>query len=526
MQSWFSFELDGETCRVEHALTGQTLASFLAGLAPCFSHFADHDPFLAPRLVIMGVVENNCHRFRVVDAGLVFMPSLADQQIWTPEGIRTAEPEHPVNLAFVEGGFECATERIDNIIALTFEGYYRPDLRKRSQMYDQFDAIATRTANVSAIRESALQVFASTEQLRFEMARRAERSGDERTVWSGKKDIFGDRFTRQLFRQTECRALQFVDGEKRRFFRPDNLVDLLKLRQDYPSASLVAGGAGLAIRGAEAVPDDCIALDGVRELSMIETTEEQWDIGAAVSLTQLVEQIGRECHPFAKLLCRFATRPIRNRATLGGYLASPFPSGQITALLIALNARVRILSTEGERDISLSQFFVEGGASVLKRGEIIRSILIPRSTESALATRGITTRLCDAYSVGPQRTGCIPYVTGAFALELRSKKITKAWIAYSGIADAPVRAREAEDSLIGKTWGEKSMIETLPILQRSIEVQPVGEPGADYRKQLVGTLFQKFYYQHPEIENIRPKQLTATTNFAKLEEPFHDTVIF
>ncbi len=524
MQSWFTFELDGETCRVERESTRSTLAAFLARLDPCFAHFAEHDPLLAPRLVVMGTHEGDRHRFRIVDAGLLRMPMLADRQIWTPEGIRNAEPEHPVNLAVLEGAFECSTERLDTIIALTFEGYYRPDLRRQGQINDQYDAIVTRTANVPAIREAAVQVFASTEQLRHEAARKAERSGQESTVWTGKKDIFGDRFTRQLFRLPEGESLQYVDDSKRRFFRPDNLVELLKWKREYPGAVFIAGGTGLPREGERGGEGDFLSLEGVKELTSIHTTEEQWEIGSAVTLTQVAEQIGRECIPFNKALRRFASRPVRNRATLGGYLATAWISGQLAPLLMALNARVRLLSAEGERDAAVSQFFVGNGRTILRDGELIRSLLIPRATETALAARGVTARLCDVYSVGPRRTGCQPYATGAFGLELRDRKIAKAWIAYSGIADAPVRAREAEEFLVGRLWGEKTLIETLAVLQRSVEVTRPADTAVDtgYLKQLVGTLFQKFYHQHPRPECARPESLTATGEFAKLDEPFYE----
>ena len=87
-----------------------------------------------------------------------------------------------------------------------------------------------------------------------------------------------------------------------------------------------------------------------------------------------------------------------------------------------------------------------------------------------------------------------------------------------------MRSREAEEFLTGKIWGEKAVIETLPILNRSVEVVPLAggtvDPG--YLKQLVGTLFQKFYHQHPRPESVRPESLTATGEFAKLDEPFYD----
>lgn len=523
MQSWYSFELDGEICRVEKEDTHGSLAAYLSRLDPCFSHFADDRAGQCPRLVVMGALEGDRHRFRIVDAGLIMLAILADRQVWTPEGIRNAEPEHPVNLAFQDKQFECGEERLDALIALTFEGYYRPDLRRQGQINDQFDAIVSRTINVPAVRETATEVFASTEQLRHEAALRAERTGEESTVWTGKKDIFGDRFTKQLFRLAERKGLHYVDGSKRRFFQPDNLVELLRLKREYPEAVFVAGGTSPGLGGG-GEDQNLISLEGVKELSSFLTTEDSWEIGAAVSLTQAAEQIGRECLPFNKVLRRFASRPVRNRATLGGYLANAWSSGQLAPLLMALNARVILLSAEGERDAPLSQFYDAAGGTILHPQEVIRSVIIPRANESILSARGITSRLCDVYTVGPRRTSCEPYATGAFAVELRDRQIVKAWLAYSGIGDMPGRAREAEGFLSGKVWEEKTLIETLGILNRTVEVGTRSQSSVapEYRKQLVGTLFQKFFYQHPRPDSVRPESLTATGEFARLDEPFFD----
>lgn len=517
MQSWFTFELDGETCRVEKAPTTRTLAQFLRELPS--GRNTDH-------IVAMGDIENDRHRFRAVDPALILLPMLAGRQIWTASGIRNTEPDHPVNLALRNGHFECGEERTDDLVALMFEGYYRPDLRRQGQMNDQFDSVVTRTANVPAIRQTAAQVFASTEQLRHEAAQKAEKSGEETTVWTGRKDIFGDRFTNSLFKIDERTELAYADGSKHRFYRPTTLVDLLKLRREYPDSVIVAGGTELARSGYHHGTNTLVSLESVAELNSFITTEEEWEIGASISLTEVAEHIGRECLPYNKVLRRFGNRAIRNRATLGGYLASSWHSGQLAPLLMALNARVILLSDDGERDAPIAQFYSEKGGNILTPGELVRSVIIPRSGESVLSARGITSRLCDAYSAGPRRNLCHPYATAGFAVELRDSQISKAWIAYSGIGDSPVRAREAEDFLRGKVWEEKTVFETLPILNESVEVKvPEGAPGdVDYRKQLVVTLFQKFFQQHSKPGSTRPSLLTATGEFAKMDQPFFDAL--
>jgi len=526
MQSWFTFQLDGEECRVKSEDTHKKLASYLSALDPCFAHYAEHDAWKRSRLVILGNLEDDCHRFRVVDAGLILLPMLAGKQIWTAEGIQYAAPDHPAQLALQGSHFECSEERLQALRTLMFEGYYRPDLRRQGQINDQFDAIITRTANVPMIREAAAQVFASTEQLRDEAARKAEKSGQEAAVWTGRKDIFGDRFTKSLFQIKDQSAEHFVDGSKKRFFRPSNLIELLKLKREYPEAQLIAGGTHLGTNPGKVENPNLISLEGVRELAKIIKTEDRWEIGAATPLTRVAEQIGRECPQINKILRRFATRPIRNRATLGGYLATAGGAGQISPLLFALNARVILISERGERDAPVSQFYDANTETIIAPGEVIRSIIIPRYNEMIMENRGITSRLCDTYTSGRRRTLTEPYVSAAFAFELRDRTIVKAWIAYSGIDDIPIRVREAEAFITGKPWKESTVFDTLPILNESVSIKAGSGNAeeAEYKKQLVGTLFQKFFYQHPQADKVQPEHLTATSEFAKLDEPFFDAL--
>ncbi len=531
MQSWFQFDLDGESLRVEKEATHLSLAEFLARLDPVFAYFTHGKPWRGGSPVILGDLESDIPRFRLVDAGLMLMPMLAGRQVWTPVGIKNADPDHPVNVALSRGHFESGSERNGTITALMFEGFYRPDLRRQGQMNDQFDCLLTRTMNVPVIRKSAAEVFASVEQIRHDAAQKAQRSGQQKQVWTGRRDIHEDCFSRKLFRMKAIPELSYVDDSKRRFYRPKTLIDLLRLRREYPNAQLIAGGTELAQKSSQVEWPNLISLEGVEELTHITTAKDYWEIGAAASLTRTSEVIGRECPPFNKILRRFGSRAIRNRATIGGNLATAWSAGQITPLLIALDARVMLLSDDGERDAPVSQFFEEDGKPILRPGEIIRSIIIPRSTESLLESRGMTSRICNVYTVSGRRNLAEPFITGAFAVELREKLVAKAWIAFSGISPAPFRIREVEETLAGKLWNEDNMFETLSLLHKATAKLPELQPGKnqnredqEYREQLVTTLFQKFFYQHPDAESVKPEKLTATGEFARLDHPFFDAI--
>lgn len=528
MQSWFQFELDGELYRVEKEAIHLSLADFLARLDPAFQYFAQGDPWKGGQPVILGDMESGIPRFRLIDAGLTLMPMLAGRQIWTPGGIASTDPDHPVNLAFSGNQFESGEEQYGKVRTLLFEGFYRPDLRRRRQLNEQFDCLISRTMNVPAIRQSASTVFAAAEQIRHDAARKVRRSEQQDQLWSGRRDIYQDAFSKALFQIGKRPEFRYVDDSNCRFYRPGTLIDLLRLMREYPDAQLIAGGTELARNSRQTEWPNLISLEGVEELNTITAADDYWEIGAAVSLTRISEAIGRECPSFNKILRRFASRPIRNRATLGGYFATAWPAGQITPLFIALDARVMLLSDEGERDAPVSRFFEENGATILRPGEMIRSIVLPRATEALLESRGMTARICDVYTVAPRHNLAEPFLTGAFALELREKLVARAWLAFSGISRSPFRVREAEETIAGKPWNEDTMLKILPLLHRAAaELQDSPEDNRNkqgklrqaYRKQLITTFFQKFFYQHPDPESIKPENHLGST---QLDQPFFD----
>jgi CO/xanthine dehydrogenase FAD-binding subunit len=69
-----------------------------------------------------------------------------------------------------------------------------------------------------------------------------------------------------------------------------------------------------------------------------------------------------------------AHAPIRNRGTLGGSLAHADPAGELPAVMVALNARFRVLSLERERWLPAEEFFLGLFTTALEPGELLVEI--------------------------------------------------------------------------------------------------------------------------------------------------------
>ena len=270
-------------------------------------------------------------------------------------------------------------------------------------------------------------------------------------------------------------------------------------------------------------PVSLIATDGVAELRAIIDHGNLWEIGASVPLTGVGEVIGDSCPAFGKILRRYGHRHFRNRSTLGGYLSTSPSAGELSPVLMALDARVRIVSIEGERDVPIAQFLEPPGGQNLRPIEVIGSVLIPRFTGEVLASRGCRVRFCSTYKAAPRRDAVPASITGSFAVEIDDRgAVSHAWLAFSGVGERPRRARETEAYLTGKPWTEQTVLGILSMLGREITVPNASEaPDSirSYRSQLVITLLQKFYYEHPRPDG-PPIELGAIHDYLQPNEPF------
>src|SRR6185437_9016047 len=68
-------------------------------------------------------------------------------------------------------------------------------------------------------------------------------------------------------------------------------------------------------------------------------------------------------------------------------------------------------------------------------------------------------------------------------------------LAYGGVAAMPMRALKTEAALLGKVWNEETIRAVIPILRT--EFAPISDVrgSAEFRRELIVNLFEKFFHQ-------------------------------
>jgi xanthine dehydrogenase large subunit len=422
--------------------------------------------------------------FRAVNSCLMPICLLAGREVITVEGIAkcsSLDPRpsalslHPVQRTMAEGyGSQCGYCTPGFICSL-FEGYYRDDLHTDDDLDDQLSGNLCRCTGYRPIRDAAIEAFSCRGR------------GDE-SLSKVNEDIFAKRLNEPLA-PLGLAQYQFA-GEK--FFRPTSLADLLRLKKENSDATLIAGATelGLEITKRFKKFPAFISTEAVGELKSIESTSNEWRIGAAVTFTEIKNKLGQEFPALNNMLRVFGSRQIRNRATMGGNIVTASPIGDSAPVLLALDAKVVIASLDGQRTLPISEFFVAYRKTALQPGEILKTILIPRNEPTGV------TRKCEWFKVSKRREMDISTVAGCFAVDVDSQNIVRrARLAYGGVAAMPLRARTTEGALVGKVWNEKTIREVIPILKA--EFTPISDVrgSAEFRRELIVNLFEKFFHQ-------------------------------
>jgi CO/xanthine dehydrogenase FAD-binding subunit len=269
---------------------------------------------------------------------------------------------------------------------------------------------------------------------------------------------------------------------------PGSLPAVLELLAAEPGSWMpIAGGTELMVQygAGKLSARKLVSLWGLLELRSIESTAQELLIGAGCTYTDLRN------HPLVQqqfpLLARAAswTGSIanQNRGTLGGNIVNGSPAADSLPALLVYEAELVLASARGMRRILYAHFHTGYKQNVLAADEIIRAIALrPRFAAYHSYTR----------KVGTRKSQAIAKLCLAGLGKLSANKIEDVRLAIGSMAVTPVRLRQTERVLTGRSWSAALISEAREALET--EVAPIDDirSTAAYRLQVAGNLLQEF----------------------------------
>ncbi|OLB41008.1 MAG: hypothetical protein AUH05_08905 [Ktedonobacter sp. 13_2_20CM_53_11] len=260
------------------------------------------------------------------------------------------------------------------------------------------------------------------------------------------------------------------------YHKPTTLVEAAALLAE-DGRTIIAGGTDLLVNPRYMV--------GVREVVDIRKlglnyirVENGWlHIGAGATMRTVAQQatLQRLANGILARGAAVCGSPnIRNMATLVGNIASALPSADTPPALLALNAEVVLIGTNGERVVPLDNFFVGPAQSVRER-ELISELRIPLADCDDL--RG------GFYKIG-RTAEDISMVNAAATLKIQGGTITRARLVLGAVAPVPLRVTRAEEALAGQLATEETFQRAAELVRD--EVRPITDHRATaaYRRKM------------------------------------------
>jgi xanthine dehydrogenase small subunit len=235
-----------------------------------------------------------------------------------------------------------------------------------------------------------------------------------------------------------------------------------------------------------------IAIDRLPELRVLEFGPEVVEIGAALSLSEIETRLAGRIPLLDEVFPQFASRLIRNGATIGGNLGTGSPIGDLPPALLALEAGVVLASAAGDREVPLADYFTGYRQSVKRPEEIIRAVRIP------LPLSGITA----FHKIAKRRFDDISSVAVGFALDVRDGVVAKARIGLGGVAATPVRALATERALEGRRWTADVAREAAVVMRTEGTPLDDHRASAAYRTSMLGTALLKLHAEHETPQEV------------------------
>lgn len=169
------------------------------------------------------------------------------------------------------------------------------------------------------------------------------------------------------------------------------MSEACEMLAENPEAEVLAGGTDfmVEVNYRHRSPKAVVAISGVREMAGWRLEDGKADagdtarygtlwIGANLTYTEMANPDFARLLPALTQAARTVGSPqIRNAGTIGGNLGTASPAGDTLPALAALDAKISLRSTEGSRELALSDFITGPKQTALQQGEIIEGVRVP-----------------------------------------------------------------------------------------------------------------------------------------------------
>jgi CO/xanthine dehydrogenase FAD-binding subunit len=259
------------------------------------------------------------------------------------------------------------------------------------------------------------------------------------------------------------------------FLQPTSLADALAAKAEHPGAVAIQGGTDVMVEMNfdRHRPPALIDLNRVAELREWGGDNGRIRLGAGVSYTRVIEELGDRLPGLAMASRTVGSPQIRNRGTVGGNLGAASPAGDSHPALLAADGEIELASAEGgTRVLRAEDFYVGVKRHAARADELITAILISPPAGPQQFSK-----------IGTRNAMVISVAAVSIALHPDRRAVGTG---IGSVAPTPRRAVEAEDFVAGELesaglWDSRAALPDTLAREFGEKVKAAGAPIDDVR---------------------------------------------
>jgi xanthine dehydrogenase iron-sulfur cluster and FAD-binding subunit A len=264
------------------------------------------------------------------------------------------------------------------------------------------------------------------------------------------------------------------------YLEPSSLQEAISLLVQYGErARILAGGTYLLVqmKMERQAPEVVINVGRLPELGGLSSRDGRLHVGAGTSIyaLRLAQEVRAGYAALAEACAAFGSAQIQVMGTLGGNLCNGSPASDTVPALLALDAQLLLAGPDGERRLPVHEFLLGPGATALRRGELLVSVVLPPPRPGTGS----------AFLKLSRVQADLAKVSAAAVLVRDGDRVLDCRLAFGSVAPTVLRAREAERLLIGQAFSPRLALEAGAVASR--EVAPIDDvrSSAWYRRQVI-----------------------------------------
>lgn len=231
-----------------------------------------------------------------------------------------------------------------------------------------------------------------------------------------------------------------------------SIKETLTLLKEHPGSRIISGGSDLLIKIREGKFSECslVSIHNVPELKGVFLTDDgSIKIMAATTFSHLENDpiIKKHIKVLGEAAGQVGGPQIRNIGTIGGNISNGVTSADTASTLFCWDAKVEIMSEDGNRILPITEYYLGAGKVDLRPGELLGAIIIDKASYEGYT--GCYIKYSQRNAMDIATLGC------SVSCKIEDNVIVDVRLAFGVAGPIPMRCIKAEESIKGMKIDDK-----------------------------------------------------------------------